>query len=156
MFIGLGLAAILTALIGIYWDVTWHATIGRDSFWIPPHRLVYAGVALLLLGGLGGLALRWQRTGSLRAALAEQAGLGFVVAALGPVLQITAAPLDNLWHRLYDLDVTVWSPPHLMGIAGDLIGIFGLLLALAGKLPVRDSRPVWHSLAGSEWLGLLL
>lgn len=155
-FVALGLVAIFTALIGIYWDVTWHATIGRDSFWIPPDLLVYAGVSLFLLAALSGFGLVWQGLGSLRAALTHPTGLGFAMAALGPIIQITAAPLDDLWHQLYGLDVTIWSPPHLMGIAGGMVGIYGLLVALAVDLPKQLSRPVWRGLTGSETLSLLL
>jgi len=154
--IALGLVAIFTALGGIYWDVTWHATIGRDSFWIPPHLLVYAGITCLLLSALGGFTLTWRRVGRFRSALANPVGCGFVIAALGTLTQILAAPLDDLWHRLYGLDVTIWSPPHLMGIAGGMVSIYGLLAALGGALSGRDSRPVWHGLAMSEVLGLLL
>lgn len=154
--IALGLVAILTALGGIYWDVTWHATIGRESFWIPPHLLVYAGVSLLLVSSLGGFALTWRRAGQLRTALADRAGGGFVIAALGPIIQMIAAPLDDLWHKRYGLDVTIWSPPHLMGIAGGFVGIYGLLTALGGQLSGRDARPVWRGLAPSEALGVLL
>jgi len=156
MCIALGLVAMLTALGGIYWDVTWHATIGRDSFWIPPHILVYAGVTLLLLSSLGGFALTWRHAGQLRTALANRAGGGFVIAALGPLIQIIAAPLDELWHSLYGLDVTIWSPPHLMGIAGGVVSIYGLLTALGSELPGGDARPVWRGLALREALALLL
>lgn len=155
-FVALGLAATFTALFGVYWDVTWHATIGRDSFWIPPHLLVYTGVGLFLLAALGGFGLVWQGSASLRPALTNPTGLGFAIAALGPIIQITAAPLDDLWHRLYGLDVTIWSPPHLMGIAGGMVGIYGLLAALAVDLPKQLSRPVWRGLTGSETLSLLL
>jgi len=25
---------------GLYWDISWHETIGRDSFWTPAHLLI--------------------------------------------------------------------------------------------------------------------
>lgn len=155
-FIALGLVAILTALGGIYWDVTWHVTIGRESFWIPPHLLVYAGVTCLLLSALIGFTLTWRRAGQLRTALANPVGLGFVIAALGPIIQIIAAPLDDLWHQLYGLDVTIWSPPHLMGIVGGIVSIYGLLAALGSEIPSRDARPLWRGVAANEAIGLLL
>lgn len=156
----LGLIAVFAALGGIYWDVTWHATIGRDSFWIPPHLFVYSGVQVLLLSALGGLALAWRRAGSLRAALSQPVGIGFAVAALGPAIQIAAAPLDDLWHRTYGLDVMIWSPPHMMGIAGGMVGIYGLLVALGAEVEAEarggEARPLWRGIAGGEALGLLL
>jgi hypothetical protein len=41
---------------------------------------------------------------------------------------------------MYGLDVTVWSPPHLMGMAGALIGIYGLTCALGTGLPRHGRR----------------
>ena len=30
-------------LIGIEWDISWHESIGRDSFWSAPHMVIYFG-----------------------------------------------------------------------------------------------------------------
>ena len=43
---------------------------------------------------------------------------GFHLAAWGIALTVLAAPIDDLWHRLFGLDVTLWSPPHLLGLLG--------------------------------------
>ena len=43
------LASKLIAGWGVQWDIQWHVLIGRDSFWIPPHVMTYAGVALAVL-----------------------------------------------------------------------------------------------------------
>lgn len=153
--VALGLLAIFVALGGVYWDVAWHGTVGRESFWIPPHLLVYSGVNVFLLAALAGLGLAWQRAGSLRSALDTSAGIGFAVAAAGPLVQLGAAPLDDLWHRLYGLDVTIWSPPHLMGLAGGMVGVYGLLTVL-GATPPRDGRPLWRGASAGEALCVLL
>ncbi len=34
--------AVTSAYIGGYWDISWHRSIGRDSFWSPPHVAIYA------------------------------------------------------------------------------------------------------------------
>ena len=32
-------------VVGLLWDISWHMTIGRDTFWSPPHMVEYvAGV----------------------------------------------------------------------------------------------------------------
>src|SRR5439155_388079 len=46
---------------------------------------------------------------------------GFHLAAWGIALTVLAAPIDDLWHRLFGLDVTLWSPPHLLGLLGAAI-----------------------------------
>ena len=50
-------------LIGILWDISWHRTIGRDTFWTPAHILTYLGG---LIPGLtcGWLALKTHFFGS--------------------------------------------------------------------------------------------
>src|SRR3954470_22752325 len=42
--------AVTSAYIGGYWDISWHRSIGRDSFWSAPHIAIYA------CGVLAGLA----------------------------------------------------------------------------------------------------
>src|SRR5438045_1562720 len=39
--------------IGILWDISWHRTIGRDTFWTPAHLAIHFG------GLLGGLTCGW-------------------------------------------------------------------------------------------------
>src|ERR1043166_9839301 len=34
-------AATVSAMIGGIWDISWHKTIGRDTFWTPAHMLIY-------------------------------------------------------------------------------------------------------------------
>ncbi|HEX4348974.1 MAG TPA: hypothetical protein VH251_01235, partial [Verrucomicrobiae bacterium] len=39
--------------VGIMWDISWHETVGRDSFWTPAHMVIYLG------GALGGCIGGW-------------------------------------------------------------------------------------------------
>src|SRR5438477_10247115 len=39
--------------IGILWDISWHRTIGRDTFLTPAHMAIYVG------GLLGGFTCGW-------------------------------------------------------------------------------------------------
>jgi hypothetical protein len=118
---------------GLGWDIRWHLSIGRDSFWIPPHLMTYAAVAMLAIVSLGVLALEtWTARGARHPGTLSVAGLtgtrGFHLAWWGIALTILAAPIDDLWHRLFGLDVTLWSPPHLLGLAGAQINTLGVLL----------------------------
>ncbi len=109
------LAGGLVSVIGSYWDIQWHFTIGRDSFFIPPHLLVYLGVSLVLVGSVAGLSV----VRGIRARHLHRKLRNAVLAILGSVCAIVlAAPIDNLWHQIFGLDVTVWSPPHILLIAG--------------------------------------
>jgi hypothetical protein len=126
-------------MIGVYWDISWHMSIGRDSFWTPAHLLIQAGG---LIAGLtsGYVAIRTTFGGSVAAHDASvsfwgfRAPLGAWVAIWGCFAMVTSAPFDNWWHNAYGLDVRIISPPHMilaMGIAG--VGVGALLLTLSAQ-----------------------
>jgi len=114
------LATKLVAAWGLGWDIQWHMSIVRDSFWIPPHLMIYGSVVVGLALGWGVLAYEWWR--------GIPTTRGFRLAALGLVLVVLAAPIDDLWHRLFGLDVTLWSPPHLLALFGSAVSTLGCLL----------------------------
>jgi hypothetical protein len=125
------LAAKLVAGWGVRWDIEWHVRIGRDSFWIPPHLMTYGGVALITLVSFGVLAWEtWRGPGAGKTLriLGLRGTRGFQVAAWGVAVTVAAAPIDDLWHRLFGLDVTLWSPPHLLGFLGGALNAVGCLL----------------------------
>jgi len=125
------LVAKLVGAWGLAWDIQWHMTIGRDSFWIPPHLMIYSSVTmgLVLVGGV--LAYEWLR--------GIATTRGFHLAALGLVLVVLAAPIDDLWHRLFGLDVTLWSPPHLLALFGSAVSTLACLLIATEVHPLRSS-----------------
>jgi len=147
---GLLLYWLSQASAGLAWDIAWHTFIGRDSFLTPPHVLLYSGVAGAGLTCLAAvLAGTWQHRG--RPATADRrstvsllglfhAPLGFFVAGCGMLVLLVAAPLDNYWHELYGLDVTLWAPFHVMGLVGGVIGVLGLVYVLAAE--DARTRPV--------------
>jgi len=131
-------ALLLSKLIGgwgVQWDIQWHVLIGRDSFWIPPHLMTYAGVALTVLISFGILAWDTARgAGSVRV-LGLRSTRGFHLAAWGIAITVLAAPFDDFWHRMFGLDVTLWSPPHLLGILGSVINTLACLLIIREVYP---------------------
>lgn len=150
--------AALCVMVGVYWDISWHMSIGRDSFWTPAHLLIQAGG---LIAGLssGYVALRTTFGDDPRAHDAAvsfwgfRAPLGAWVAIWGCFAMVTSAPFDNWWHDAYGLDVRIISPPHMvlaLGIAG--VGIGALLLALAqqNREGEKARAPMWFFIiAGS-------
>ncbi len=136
------LGAKLLGAWGLRWDIQWHVRIGRDSFWIAPHLMTYAGVTLVVLLSFGALlreTLRYRAT-PVPPPMTRLAGLvgtrGLHLAAAGIGLTVLAAPIDDLWHRLFGLDVTLWSPPHLLGIGGGLVNTLGCLILARDVYPV--------------------
>ena len=138
------LAAKLVGAWGLGWDIQWHMTIGRDSFWIAPHLMIYSGVVAGLVLTWGVLAYEWLE--------GITPTRGFRLAALGLVLVVLAAPIDDLWHRLFGLDVTLWSPPHLLALFGSAVSTLGCLLIAIEVYPVRS----WAGRAGLLLAGALL
>ena len=146
---GWAAAAMATALFGVftagqgfYSDVAWHIALGRDKeLFTPPHTAIVVGLGLIALSGVLGIA----------AATVQRAEVGFRIGSLRvpwsmlPLLALGGAavcgfPLDELWHKQYGIDVTMWSPTHMLMILGaSFVGLGAwLVLAEAGVSP-RDS-----------------
>src|SRR5262245_61584888 len=144
-------AASLVAGWGVQWDILWHLRIGRDSFWIAPHVMTYAGLTGIVLLSFGVLAVdTWRRRGARGAGdeitvMGITSTPGFHLAAWGIALTVVAAPIDDLWHRLFGIDVTLWSPPHLLGLIGAQINSLACLLI---------AREVWPSEGRARTLAL--
>jgi len=138
-------------IVGLLWDISWHMTIGRDTFWTPAHMAVYLGGVLAGLSG-GWLAIHttFAGTPAERAAAVRfwgfRAPLGAWVAIWGAIAMLTSAPFDDWWHNAYGLDVKIISPPHTVLAAGMIaiqIGAMLLVLPLqnrAGGTAERDQR----------------
>ncbi|HZE82616.1 MAG TPA: hypothetical protein VE604_17075 [Candidatus Polarisedimenticolia bacterium] len=132
--------ASISIATGLYWDISWHETIGRDSFWTPAHLLIQFGAVLGAFGSawvimrttFGGdthALIKDDRRNSVNV-LGFRAPLGAFIAAWGGGAMLTSAPFDNWWHEAYGLDVKIISPPHMLlalGIAGIMWG--GAILA---------------------------
>jgi hypothetical protein len=139
-----GALAVTSAYVGGQWDVAWHRSIGRDTFWTPAHMAIYAcGV----IAGIVGLYLviattfgKSREAARLRAASVTvfglRAPLGVFLAGWGGVAMLTSAPFDNWWHNAYGLDVQIISPPHtllILGIRAVDIGMMFLILAAMNR-----------------------
>lgn len=140
--------AISSIAIGITWDISWHETVGRDTFWTPAHMAIYLG------GVLGGCVGGWlafkhtflagpaERDCSVRV-FGARAPLGAWVAIWGALAMVTSAPFDDWWHNAYGLDVKIVSPPHAvlgLGMFGISVGALLLVLSRQNRLQDFSSR----------------
>ena len=151
-------------IVGLLWDISWHASIGRDTFWTPAHLAIYLGGVLAGLS-CGWLALKTTFAGTPEAQAASvrfwgfRAPLGAWVTIWGALAMLVSAPFDDWWHNAYGLDVKIISPPHMVLAAG-MIGIQTgtLLLAVAlqnrARADPEQRRPL--SLAYAWTGGILL
>src|SRR5262245_17843197 len=125
-------------IVGVTWDISWHRTIGRDTFWTPAHLAIYLGgvVAGLTCGWLA-LRLTFARGREAdRAASVRfwgfRAPIGAWVCIWGAFAMLTSAPFDDWWHNSYGLDVKILSPPHALLAAGiGAIQCGAMLMAVA-------------------------
>src|SRR5262245_55866742 len=111
--------AATSVIVGVNWDIAWHITIGRDTFWSPPHMAIYLGGVLAGLSS-GWIVLRTTFAGT-AAQIAEsvrvwgfRGPLGAWAAIWGAFAMIVSAPFDDWWHNAYGLDVEIISPPHVV------------------------------------------
>jgi hypothetical protein len=145
-------AAVLGATsiaVGLLWDISWHASIGRDTFWTPAHLAIYLG------GLLCGLPAGWLALSTTFAGTAAQratsvvfwgfrAPLGAWVSIWGCLAMLTSAPFDDWWHNAYGLDVTIISPPHVLlaaGIFGCQLGAMLLALSVQNRAAATPNTP---------------
>jgi hypothetical protein len=148
------------ALLGAFgnaWDLYWHIFIGRDTFWIPPHTMMYACVALSGLSALATVLLSSRRgpRDDATTIAGFHAPLGYYVLGLGALQMVASAPFDDWWHNTYGLDVTVWSPPHLIGFSGAVVMLSGTIIATTAELRRRPPESRASRLAAFWLLALL-
>jgi hypothetical protein len=131
--------AVTSASFGGVWDISWHESIGRDTFWTAPHLFIQFG------GILAGVASAWlifhttfSRLPAARAGAVRIWGfygpLGAFLCCWGGVAMVTSAPFDNWWHSAYGLDVKILSPPHVVLILGLMAIRFGALVLILGEM----------------------
>ena len=132
------LFASTSVILGVIWDISWHRSIGRDTFWTPAHLAIYLG------GVVAGLTCGWVALtttfGGTPSRIADaavrfwgfRAPFGAWVCIWGAFAMVTSAPFDDWWHNAYGLDVKIISPPHMLLAAGiAAIQCGAMLMALA-------------------------
>lgn len=152
----------VSIVVGLIWDISWHRSIGRDSFWSPPHLLEQ--IAAVLAGtSCGWLVLRTTFAGNPadRARGVRFWGfrgpLGAWVCIWGTLTMIASAPFDNWWHNAYGLDVKIISPPHMVlswGMIAIQVGAMLMSLARQNRAEPSEQRRLGMLYAASA--GILL
>ncbi len=103
---------LLVAVFGMYWDISLHIDQGRDPGPLanPAHYFILAGVFGVSTAGVLGIALPKAPTRtSSKIALAWYAPVGALMIAICGASSLSAFPLDDIWHRVFGQDVTLWA-----------------------------------------------
>ena len=149
------------SVVGLYWDVSWHVSVGRDSFFTYPHAVIYLG------GVSAGIAGAWlfarSTFGAGRSEGVTVWGMrgpvgGFAI-GWGALTMLAAAPFDDFWHAAYGIDARVLSPPHVcldIGLLTIELGALAIVCTHRSAAGKTRRNAVWAvCLAGLLMTGLL-
>jgi len=133
------------AVIAGTWDAWWHGAMGRDTFWEPPHILLYSSALVAISLGIYG----WHKT-------KEKIWKRLAMALL---LVPVSAPLDELWHSFFGVEdlsspLIVWSPPHLAIVLAIVVSMFLMLPVL--RKDTKEAQTLFGSAIFASILSLFM
>jgi hypothetical protein len=144
----LALFSLVTALLGMYWDVSLHIAQGRDVGPLanPAHYPIMFGLFGVFASGVLAIVLPvGERPGPAAVRITRDwyAPVGGVLLAGAGFFALLGFPFDDVWHRMFGQDVTLWGPTHLMKMIGGAgLSLVGLaVLEREGRL-VRGTAEV--------------
>src|SRR6188472_1817119 len=122
--------SLLTAVFGMYWDISLHIDNGRDAGPLanPAHYFILAGLFGIFSAGFFAMVLPKEKPTTVAIRLGQDwwAPLGGVLICACGAFSLIGFPLDDVWHRLFGQDVTLWGPTHLMLIGGAAMTLVGI------------------------------
>ena len=115
------------------WDITSHQLGEPETFFTPPHGVLYSGVGIGLIASIlaGVFILRNKKSPN------QSYLFGLKLIIIGTVFQLIAGPGDYYWHELFGTDGLL-SPTHLTLITGILIQTVGVVIGLARLVPTKS------------------
>lgn len=140
----LATSSLLTALLGMLWDISLHIGVGRDEGPLanPAHYLILFGLFGVFAAGVLACAMpQGIRPGpaAVRFVTGWHVPVGGLLLAASGFYALIGFPLDDVWHRIFGQDVTLWGPTHLMLIGGAGLSLIGIqLLEQEGRAYVRE------------------
>lgn len=152
------IGVLLVALQGFLWDVGWHITVGRDEFLLsPPHVALLIGTTGMGVAGAIGVHVATRDDAPVGWQLGRwRVPFGALTLLVSGGLAVVGYWIDEIWHAIYGLDVTMWSPPHMLMISSAVFTPMAawLLLSEAGRPKVRWAAVALPSiLAGAALVG---
>src|SRR3954447_5477725 len=138
---GVGGATLLVALLGMYWDISLHIDNGRDPGPLanPAHYLILFGLYGIFAAGCLAIAMPREKPGPAAIKITRDwyAPVGGVLMATCGAFALIGFPLDDMWHRLFGQDVTLWGPTHLMLFGGAAMTLIGQAVLLQEGMRAR-------------------
>ncbi|MBC6462472.1 hypothetical protein HKK72_32125, partial [Actinomadura sp. HBU206391] len=129
----LSLVSLVTALLGMYWDISLHISRGRDEGPLAniAHYPILIGLFGIFTAGVLAVVLpKGERPGTAAVRITRDwhAPVGGVLLAGAGFYALLGFPLDDIWHRIFGQDVTLWGPTHLMLIGGAGLSLVALMV----------------------------
>lgn len=137
---------LICALFGFIWDVSLHIGKGRDAGPLanPAHYFILFGLFLLFIAGVLAVVLPYDKPGSAAVRITRDwyAPVGGLLMAGCGLYALIGFPLDDVWHRIFGQDVTLWGPTHLMLIGGAGLSLVAVLyLEYEGRRAMGADAP---------------
>jgi hypothetical protein len=113
------------------WDIIWHGVVNVESFFTPPHSVLYSGVGLSLIATIAGIIFSIRHHTPIMRPFSAYHKIPnpLKLIALGCLVEVFSGQFDNWWHTNFGFDGLL-SPPHLMLISGMLLSIIGALIGM--------------------------
>lgn len=159
------ISTIICAMFGFIWDVSLHIGKGRDAGPLanPAHYFILVGLFLLFIAGSLSIILPYDKPGpaAIKITKTWYAPVGGVLMAGCGLYALIGFPLDDIWHRIFGQDVTLWGPTHLMLIGGAGLSLVATLLleregdiAMGADAPPARSKVLPYLAFGGLVIGL--
>lgn len=137
---------LICALFGFIWDVSLHIGKGRDAGPLanPAHYFILFGLFLLFIAGVLAVVLPYDKPGAAAVRITRHwyAPVGGLLMAGCGLYALIGFPLDDVWHRIFGQDVTLWGPTHLMLIGGAGLSLVAVLyLEYEGRRTMGADAP---------------
>jgi hypothetical protein len=165
---------LLTAMWGGLWDIGYHIDHGRDDGPLgnPGHWPLLLGIFVTFAGGILALGLADQKDASpawIAITPNRRAPIGGVLLVSCMAFGLAGLALDDVWHRIFGQDVTLWSPTHFIFLFGGILTVIGMLVLLkegsiarareraaAGQTLATGFAALWRNVQRVALLGGLL
>jgi hypothetical protein len=132
---------ILVSASGGSWDITNHLLNKPESFFSPPHGMLYTGVASAVLGCIV-MSMECKYSYGFYQSFRKPT----MLVITGITMLIVAGPVDFAWHSAFGLDGLL-SPPHFVLLTGMVISSLGSLIGLIvskGSNDINDGSYIQH------------
>jgi len=117
---GVASIALMMGFLALYWDASLRVKTGQvpgvaASLW-PPHAVLYAAFAALLLAGLSGLMIAGAHAHRADPRVAAAALPEAGVIALAALLALLCYPADLRWRLYFGAEVLGWTPSTAVSV----------------------------------------